>query len=116
MQIYNRNLKDYSRELRKNMTEAELILWSKLRMRQLNSFRFCRQVIIGDSIVDFYCPSARLVVEVDGGQHYSDEMLAEDRKRDELMQTRGLTVLRFSNADVRENIEGVIHNILENLA
>ena len=97
------------------MTDAEIILWSKLRMKQLNNCQFYRQKIIGNYIVNFFCPKYHLIIEVDGGQHYSDEMLNADRDRDETLRSMGLTVLRFTNVDIFKNIEGVVTRILENL-
>jgi len=73
MLLYNTNLKKYSQELRKNMTDAERLLWSKLRVKQLKGLQIYRQRIIGNYIVDFYCPKANLIIEIDGGQHYTDE-------------------------------------------
>ena len=67
MLLYNRNLKEASRQLRKNVTEAERLFWSGVRGKQLSGAQFYRQKIVGDYIVDFYCPQARLVVEIDGG-------------------------------------------------
>ena len=67
---YDNSLKHIARELRKNMTDAEKLLWSRIRRRQLSGYQFYRQRIIGSYIVDFYCPTARLVIEIDGGQHY----------------------------------------------
>ena len=84
-------------------------------MKQINSCQFYRQRIIGDYIVDFYCPRAKLVIEVDGGQHYSDDMAEVDRKRDDYLKNLGLKVLRFSNTEVLNNIEGVVESILENM-
>jgi len=115
MLIYNNNLKIYNRELRNNMTDAERRLWSTIRMKKINSCQFYRQRIIGDYIVDFYCPRAKLVIEVDGGQHYSDDMAEVDRKRDDYLKNLGLKVLRFSNTEVLNNIEGVVESILENM-
>ena len=97
------------------MTDAEIILCSKIRMKQLNNSQFYRQKIIGNYIVDFFCPKYHLIIEVDGGQHYSDEMLNADRDRDETLRSMGLTVLRFTNVDIFKNIEGVVTRILENL-
>ncbi|MGP8081089.1 MAG: endonuclease domain-containing protein [Dehalococcoidales bacterium] len=108
-------MKHNSRELRKNMTDAEIILWSKLRMKQLNNCQFYRQKIIGEYIVDFFCPKYKLVIEVDGGQHYSDEKLSADKNRDETLRSLGLKVLRFTNVDIFKNIEGVVIRILEYL-
>lgn len=73
MLFYNTKLRKYSQELRKNMTEAERLLWSKLRRKQLKGQQIYRQRIIGNFIVDFYCPKSKLIIETDGGQHYTDE-------------------------------------------
>jgi very-short-patch-repair endonuclease len=97
------------------MTDAEIILWSKIRMKQLNNSQFYRQKIIGNYIVDFFCPKYHLIIEVDGGQHYSDEMLNADRDRDETLKSMRLTVLRFTNVDIFKNIEGVVTRIIESL-
>lgn len=113
---YNSNLKPFARELRKNATDAEKKLWSKIRMRQLSGYQFYRQKIIGDYIVDFFCPRARLVIEVDGGQHYHDEVAEADRLKDEYLKSCGLRVLRFTNIDVLTNIEGVVQRIIENMS
>ena len=111
---YNKELKHLARELRKNMTDAEQALWSKLRRKQLNGRIFYRQKSIGSYIVDFYCPSANLVVEVDGGQHYSIEGIAKDKSRDEYLVKLGLKVLRFSDLDVLKNMDGVLSVLYEN--
>ena len=84
-------------------------------MKQINSYQFFRQRIIGDYIVDFFCPRAKLVIEVDGSQHNSVEIAAADKKRDQVLRNRGLKVLRFNDAEVFTNIEGVIEIILENV-
>jgi len=112
---YNKNLKQRSRQLRKSMTDAERHLWAKIRMKQLKGYQFYRQKPIGDYIVDFFCPRAKLVVEVDGSQHSSDEMAEYDRIRDEHMRNLGLRVLRFTNTEVLTNIEGIIESIIENM-
>ncbi len=109
---YNGNLQPLARELRKNMTDAERFLWSKVRLKQVAGHQFYRQRIIGDYIVDFLCPKVRLVVEVDGGQHYADENMAAERERDGYLKDLGLTVLRFNNGEVLGNIEGVVETIM----
>ncbi len=115
MLVYNLKLKTYSRELRKNMTDAEKRLWSKVRLKQLKGYRFQRQRIIGEYIVDFYCPGAKLIIEVNGSQHYSNAIAEADRIRDEYMRNQGLKVLRFTDSEVLKNIQGVIENVLENI-
>ena len=112
---YNVNLKQLSRQLRENMTDAERYLWAKIRMKQLKGYQFYRQKPIGDYIVDFFCPRAKLVVEIDGSQHFSDEMAEYDRIRDEYIRSLGLRVLRFTNTNVLTHIEGVVENIIENV-
>jgi very-short-patch-repair endonuclease len=115
MLSYNKTLKEYSRRLRKEMTDAERLLWSKIRGKQLKGYQFYRQKPIGKFIVDFYCPNANLVLELDGGQHYTEDGITKDRRRDNFMRSIGLRVLRFSDREVFENIEGVIEKIGENL-
>jgi len=97
------------------MTDAEKLLWSKLRMKQLQGLMFSRQKPLGEYIADFYCHQAKLVIEVDGGQHFSDETIEYDRIRDEFMRSAGLTVLRFTNTDVINNIDGVIEVIINKI-
>jgi very-short-patch-repair endonuclease len=92
--FYNIKFKKYSQELRKNMTDAERVLWSKLRRRQLKNCQFYRQRIIGIYMVDFYCPQSKLIIEVDGGQHYDDERNKSDRMRDDYLKKLGLKILR----------------------
>jgi len=112
---YNRNLKQYSRQLRENMTDAERRLWAKIRMKQLKGYQFYRQKPISDYIVDFFCPRAKLVIEIDGSQHFSGEMTEHDRIRNEYMSSLGLKVLRFTNTDILTHIDGVIESIIENM-
>ncbi len=92
------------------MTDAERLLWARIRGKQLGGW-FNRQKPIGGYIVDFYCRSAKLVIEVDGSQHFTEEGIANDRARDEYLESLGLTVLRFTNTDVIENMEGVLERI-----
>jgi very-short-patch-repair endonuclease len=115
MREYDFKLKQASRELRKNMTEAERLLWSKLRKKQLKGYFFSSQKPLGGYIADFYCHQANLVVEVDGGQHYTREGIEYDKVRDEILSSMELKILRFSNIDVLTNIDGVIEIIEENL-
>ena len=110
---YNKGLKSFARELRKNMTDAERFLWQKLRKKQLKGYQFYRQKIIGDFIVDFYCPAAKLVIELDGGQHFTKEGSFKDKKRDQYLEGLGLKILRFSDRDMFNKTEGVLERILE---
>ena len=111
MKPYNKNLKQPARDLRNNMTDAELLLWSKLRRKQILGLQFYRQKPILNYIVDYYCVSASLVIECDGSQHYTNEGLEADRIRDEALAQLGLKVLRFDNGQVMGEIDAVIEVI-----
>jgi very-short-patch-repair endonuclease len=115
MLLYNIKLKQVSRQLRSNMTDAEKLLWSRLRAKQLKGRQFYRQRIIGNYIVDFYCPRVNLIVELDGGQHYTDEGIEKDKERDTYISEKGYKILRFSDREVFENLPGVIERIYGNL-
>ncbi|MEN8263559.1 MAG: endonuclease domain-containing protein [Nitrospirota bacterium] len=115
MLSYNKNLKKFSKNLRINMTDAEHLIWSRIRRKQLKGLQFYRQKIIGNYIVDFYCPELKLVIEVDGGQHYSAEGKDRDHARDEYMNKIGMRVLRFSDRDVLKRIDVVIEKIWREL-
>ena len=113
MQPYNKNLKLPSRDLRSNMTDAEQWLWQRLRRKQILGLQFYRQKLILNFIVDFYCPSANLVIECDGSQHYTAEGLKADRNRDQTLGELGLKVLRFDNRQVLQEVDAVIQAIYE---
>ncbi len=98
-------------DLRKHQTPAEELLWEKLRRKQLNGFRFRRQHPIGKYIADFYCPAAKLVIEVDGNIHTSTDQVERDIKRSFDLSTLGLQVLRFTNSRIEHEIDGVIREI-----
>jgi very-short-patch-repair endonuclease len=112
---FNKELQTLARQLRKNMTEAESFLWQRIRRKQLKGRQFYRQKNIGNYIVDFYCPSAKVIVELDGGQHYTQEGIRRDRVRDKYLESLGFTTLRFSDREVLKNIEGVLERIIEHL-
>ncbi|MBO5359954.1 MAG: endonuclease domain-containing protein [Clostridia bacterium] len=97
----NKKLKGFSRNLRKNATEQENRLW--YRFLRTYPTRFNRQRVIGNYIVDFYCDKAKLIVELDGSQHFEETGMAADRERDEYLESLGLKILRFSNSDVDKN-------------
>ena len=111
MKPYNTNLKQPSRDLRNNMTDAEQLLWRKLRRKQIFGLQFYRQKPILNFIVDFYCPAANLVIECDGGQHYTAEGLEADRARDQALAQLGLNMLRFDNRQILTEIDGVVEKI-----
>jgi very-short-patch-repair endonuclease len=92
---YNANLKRLSRQLRGKSTDAEKLLWSKIRRKQINGYQFSRQKPIGNYIVDFYCKEARLVIEIDGGQHYEERSIKKDKAREAFFKQRWLAGFAF---------------------
>ncbi len=113
--LYNKNLKAISRQLRGRLTDAEKLLWSKIRKKQIKNYQFFRQKPIGSFVVDFYCKEARLVVEIDGGQHYEEENIKADKIREEFLKSLGLKILRFTNLDVLRNIDSATAKIYSEL-
>ncbi len=111
---YNKNLKEPAKNLRNRQTEAEQCLWIRLKLKHLG-YAFYRQKPVGEYIVDFFCPKVRLIVEVDGGQHFTSETAANDRVRDEYLRSLGLTVLRFSNSEVLKDTDNVVVKIYKRL-
>ena len=109
----NERLTKNSQTLRKNMTKEERHLWYDF-LKEL-PVNFNRQKVINNYIVDFYCASAKIVIELDGSQHYYDEGKEKDSKRDEFLSSLGLTVLRYSNDDVNNSFESVCQDIFNNL-
>lgn len=112
MQPYNKYLKLPSRDLRNNMTDAEHWLWQRLRRKQILGLQFYRQKPILNFIVDFYCSSANLVIECDGGQHYTEDGRLADQIRDQALSELGLVVLRFSNRQILTETDAVVEMII----
>jgi very-short-patch-repair endonuclease len=110
---YNSRLNKFARDLRNNMTDAEWRLWNRIKKRQVKNQHFLRQKIIGNYIVDFYCHKAKLIIELDGGQHYSKLGMKKDKLRDKFLNNLGIRVLRFSDRDVFENLDGVLQRIYD---
>lgn len=108
---YNHSAKSNARQLRSNMTDSEQLLWYRLRRKQLLGIQFYRQKPIGNYIVDFYAPKARLVVEVDGSQHLEFVHQRKDEMRDEFLENQGLYVLRFDNRQVMNELDQVVEKI-----
>lgn len=105
----NDALTQKARSLRKNMTQEEHLLWNNFLRRYQP--RFHRQYVIGNYIVDFYCHQAKLVVELDGSQHYTPEEKEYDRKRTDYLESVGLKVVRFSNLDITRRFRDVCEEI-----
>ena len=116
MTHYRSDLKPLARELRAHLTDAEQVLWHRVRRKQLYGVQFYRQKPLDKYIVDFYAPAAELVVEVDGAQHLSVEGQGADAQRDRFFGSLGLTVLRFDNRQVLRETEVVLAVIERHLA
>lgn len=113
IQIRNRSsLKAGRKELRKNQTESEKVLWQKLRNRQINNLNFFRQYSVGGYILDFYCPEIHLGIELDGSQHMNQENNEYDQQRTSYLEANNIKVLRFWNNEVLENLEVVLMRVL----
>ena len=97
--------------LRNNGTSAEAVLWKYLKNKQLDGRRFRRQFSVGKCVLDFYCPSENLNVELDGAHHFTEEGIEKDKERDYFLQKQGITVIRFENCAVWSNVEGILSEI-----
>ena len=108
MEPYRKALKEPARALRTNMTDAEQLLWYRIRRKQIQGVQFYRQKPLLSFIVDFYCPAAKLVVELDGSQHFEDDHQTKDQMRDAALAGLGLRVLRFDNRQVLLETDAVL--------
>lgn len=111
---WNAKLTGNSKTLRKNMTKEERLLW--YRFLKMLPVTVNRQKVISSYIVDFYCASEKVVIELDGSQHYEESGKEADRKRDAFLEGLGIKVLRYSNYDVDHNFQGVCTDILNHLS
>jgi very-short-patch-repair endonuclease len=110
--LHNRNeLKNVRRALRSNATASEAVLWSYLSGGKLAGRKFRRQHSIGPFILDLYCPSERLCIEIDGGSHDDPTASANDRSRDDFLLAHGIRTLRFSNKEIIDSVEAVVRII-----
>ena len=109
--LYNPKLKEFARHLRKNMTKEESHLWYDFLKKLPVTVK--RQKIIGNYIVDFYCAEVKLVIELDGTQHYESEQSKSDLQRDSFLEGKGITVLRYTNKRIHEDFSGVCAEIEE---
>lgn len=108
---YNTDLKVFSRNLRNNQPLGETLLWMRLQKKQMRGYQFNRQKPIDNYIVDFYCKALSLVIEIDGGSHQFDEIMVKDVKRQAILESLGLHFLRFTEQQVRKDIDQVIWQI-----
>ena len=110
----NSKLTPNAKILRKNMTKEERHLWYDFL--KLLPITINRQKVVGNYIVDFYCAEAKLVIELDGSQHFENQWRKSDKIRDSYLEKLGLKILRYSNSDVNRNFSGVCEDILKNIS
>ena len=108
---YNKDLKAFSRKLRNNSTLGEILLWQKLKAGSVKGYKFNRQKPLGRYIVDFYCKPLKLVIEIDGGYHFEEEQKLKDAERQKLLENMGLHFLRFSDEQIRKDMDTVLKEI-----
>jgi very-short-patch-repair endonuclease len=108
---YERYLKELARKLRQNMTLGEVLLWQRLKRKQMRGYDFDRQRPIDRYIVDFYCKDLKLAIEIDGSSHDGEEAKVNDDIRQERLESLGVRFLRFADADVKRNMEMVVDSI-----
>ncbi|MBT3622235.1 MAG: endonuclease domain-containing protein [Flavobacteriales bacterium] len=108
---YNSKLKILARNLRNNSTKSEIILWSYLKGSKMMNCKFSRQKPIDNYIADFFCNELKLVIELDGYSHQIDEVFEKDVKKTKVLNNLGITVLRFDDKEVFENIDNVLREI-----
>ena len=108
---YDQQLKNRARSLRANLTDAEQRLWARLRRKQILGVQVYRQKPVGNYIADFYAPAARLVVEVDGSQHFEPRQAEHDERRDAHLKQLGLHVLRYTDRQVLLELDSVPEDI-----
>jgi very-short-patch-repair endonuclease len=111
----DRSQRDFARSLRNNTTNAEKHLWQFLRAQQLHGHKFRRQAAIGPYIVDFVCFPRKLIIELDGPQHFEPGAIQHDANRDQWLTTRGYRILRFRNQELDDNILAVVETIVRAL-
>ena len=110
--FYNRSHEKAKRRgLRKEMPRAELVMWSRLRGRQVWDCKFRRQFSVGPYLMDFYCPSLKLAIEVDGDSHFGDGAEERDAKRQQYLESFGIEFLRFTNEQVVKETETVVQMV-----
>jgi very-short-patch-repair endonuclease len=109
--LVKRQISPHAAPLRRHSTDAERLLWSRLRARRLGGWKFRRQHTIGPHIADFVCLERKLIVEADGGQHNE----ITDRVRSEFLRGKGFRIVRYWNHDILRNIDGVLESLLRTL-
>ncbi len=115
-QLYNKQkVLNQRRYLRSHMTEPEILVWSRLKNKQLYDVKFRRQYSVGNYILDFYAPQYKVGVEIDGSGHFSYDKKLSDQKRSEFLNNLGIKVLRYTNIEVASDLDSVLNDIWNNI-
>lgn len=114
--LYNpKGYKKLRQYLRKNLTRAEVLLWSRLQKHQVYDYKFRRQFGVGNYVLDFYCPELKLAIEIDGDTHFRPQAIVNDTSRQKFLESLGIKTLRFTNNDIYQNISGVMETIIKSV-
>ena len=113
---FNKTTQKQKRQfLRTHMPKAEIILWSRLRRKQVEGYKFRRQYSVGSYVIDFYSPQLKLAIEIDGETHFGETAEGYDRNRQEYIEHFGIQFLRFTNKNVYHNLNGVLQKIRDEI-
>lgn len=116
-EIFNKKeLRERRQVLRRNMTQPEIVLWMKLKRKQIDGHRFRRQYSVASYVMDFYCPDLRLAIEIDGASHDRPNAKEYDQEREEQINQLGITIIRFTNSQIETKLEEVMQYIRETSA
>ena len=110
-----KELKRLRQDLRNNMPPAEAILWNQLKGKQLDGYKFRRQHSIDNFVLDFFCPEGRLAIEIDGDSHYGEGHQNDDAVRQQQIESHGITIIRFTNTEIYDSLDGVVDTISRQL-
>ena len=114
--LYNKpTLKKYRQDLRNNGTAAEAVMWTMLKNKQIDGWKFRRQYSVGNYILDFYCPAARLAIELDGQGHFTTSGFEYDQERTAYLNGHDIQVIRFENKEIFNRVEAVVEEIKHHL-
>lgn len=112
----NKSTKSLRKKLRNDLSPVEVLLWARLKNKQLNGFKFRRQYSVGRYVLDFYCVELRLGIEIDEEDHFIDsDKIRYDKTRDEFMSSQDIKMLHVTGKEINENLEGVMGAIIEHL-
>lgn len=115
MRLNPKQTKNLRKHLRNNMTQTEVMLWDKLKNKGVLGYKFRRQYGVGPYVLDFYCPKLRLGVEVDGDSHFSRGGRIHDKERDSFIEEQGITLIRVTTTEVKQNLDGVIEYLADTM-